>query len=32
VVITAGSDRLNFRAKAAPAGGKAETVETEEAA
>jgi ATP-dependent Clp protease ATP-binding subunit ClpB len=32
VVITAGSDRLNFRAKATPAGKKAETVETEEAA
>jgi ATP-dependent Clp protease ATP-binding subunit ClpB len=32
VVITAGSDRLNFRAKATPADRKAETVETEEAA
>jgi ATP-dependent Clp protease ATP-binding subunit ClpB len=32
VVITAGSDRLNFRSKAAKAGRKAEAVETEEAA
>jgi ATP-dependent Clp protease ATP-binding subunit ClpB len=32
VVVTSGSDRLNFRAKATPAGKKAETVETEEAA
>ncbi|MGN6471895.1 MAG: AAA family ATPase, partial [Rhizobiaceae bacterium] len=32
VVITAGSDRLNFRSRPTPAGRKAETVETEEAA
>ncbi|MDN5927841.1 MAG: ATP-dependent chaperone ClpB [Hyphomicrobiales bacterium] len=32
VVITAGSDRLNFRAKAAPAGRNAEAAEAEEAA
>jgi ATP-dependent Clp protease ATP-binding subunit ClpB len=32
VVVTAGSDRLNFRSKATPADRKAETVETEEAA
>jgi ATP-dependent Clp protease ATP-binding subunit ClpB len=32
VVVTAGSDRLNFRSRATPAGKKAEAVETEEAA
>jgi ATP-dependent Clp protease ATP-binding subunit ClpB len=32
VVVTSGSDRLIFRAKATPAGKKAEAVETEEAA
>ena len=31
-VVTSGSDRLNFRARATPAGKKVETVETEEAA
>ena len=32
VVVTSGSDRLIFRAKATPAGKKAEAVETEKAA